>query len=86
MVQRLRLRALSAGSLGLIPGQGTKFPHALEQPSLSATTSEPELREPRNRNYGSAPQQKNSLQREASTLQRESRPRCLRLEKALMQQ
>ena len=28
MVQRLRLRALSAGSLGLIPGQGTKFPHA----------------------------------------------------------
>ena len=28
MVQWLRHRAPSAGSTGLIPGQGTKFPHA----------------------------------------------------------
>ena len=28
MVQRLRLRASTAGGVGLIPDQGTKIPHA----------------------------------------------------------
>ena len=27
-VQRLRLHASTAGGMGLIPGQGTKIPHA----------------------------------------------------------
>ena len=31
-----------AGDTDLIPGSG-RFPHALEQPSLCATTTEPEL-------------------------------------------
>ena len=30
MVQWLRLRASTAGVMGLIPGQGTKIPHARE--------------------------------------------------------
>ena len=30
-----------AGDTGLIPSQGTKIPHATEQPSLLATTTEP---------------------------------------------
>ena len=29
------------GDVGLIPGWGTKIPHAMEQPSLSTATSEP---------------------------------------------
>ena len=35
MVQR------NAGDLGLIPGQGTKIPHASEQLGLHAATTEP---------------------------------------------
>ena len=33
--------ACSAGDVGLIPGQGTKIPHAAEQPSPCTATSEP---------------------------------------------
>ena len=31
----------NARDMGSIPGQGTKIPHATEQPSLSATTKDP---------------------------------------------
>ena len=31
----------NAGDVGLIPGQGTKIPHAAEQPSPCMATSEP---------------------------------------------
>ena len=31
----------NAGDVGLIPGQGTKISHAVEQLSLRATTTEP---------------------------------------------
>ena len=31
MVQRLRLRTPNAGGTGLIPGQGTKIPHAAQR-------------------------------------------------------
>ena len=31
----------NAGDMGSIPGQGTKIPHAVEQLSLCATTTEP---------------------------------------------
>ena len=31
----------NAGDAGSIPGQGTKIPHAVEQLSLHATTTEP---------------------------------------------
>ena len=31
----------NAGDLGLIPGRGTRIPHAVEQLSPSATTTEP---------------------------------------------
>ena len=38
MAQWLRIRL--AGDAGLIPGQGTKIPHAMEQLSLPATIRE----------------------------------------------
>ena len=41
MVQGLRLHASSAGGTGLIPGQGTKIPHAPEQIGLQATAKDP---------------------------------------------
>ena len=31
----------NSGDVGLIPGQGTKIPHAMDQLSPHATTSEP---------------------------------------------
>ena len=31
----------NAGDVGSIPGQGTKIPHAVKQPSLSNATTEP---------------------------------------------
>ena len=40
MVQWLRLRASTAGGVGTIPGLGTKIPHAAEQLSPRATTTE----------------------------------------------
>ena len=36
----------NAGDLGLIPGRGTRIPHAVEQLSPSATTTEPDTPEP----------------------------------------
>ena len=33
--------SFNAGDMGLIPGQGTKIPHVLEQLSLCAVTTEP---------------------------------------------
>ena len=37
----------NAGDVGLIPGQGTKIPHAAEQISLRATTTESACRNQR---------------------------------------
>ena len=34
----------NAGDVGLIPGRGTKIPHAVEQLGLPAATTEPEHR------------------------------------------
>ena len=40
MVQWLRLCASSSGNTGSIPGQGTKFPHAVGQLSPHTATRE----------------------------------------------
>ena len=42
VVHGLGLHASNAGGSGLIPGQETKIPHAIEQLSFLATTTEPE--------------------------------------------
>ena len=46
MVQWLRLHASTAGSMGSIPGQGTKMPHgkAKKQTKKSIKTCEPDLK------------------------------------------
>ena len=41
VVQGLRICLAVQGDLNSIPGQGTKIPHALEQLSPNATTTEP---------------------------------------------
>ena len=46
MVQWLRLHTANAEGLGLIPGWGTKIPHAVGQLSLLAATTEPIALEP----------------------------------------
>ena len=40
VVQWLRIYLLMQGDVGLIPGQGTKIPHALETMSPQASTRE----------------------------------------------
>ena len=40
-VQWLKNQPCNAGDMGLIPGWGTKIPHAAEQLSLHSTTREP---------------------------------------------
>ena len=44
VVQRLGLRAPTAGGLGSIPGRGTKIPYATRQLSPHATTREKPVR------------------------------------------
>ena len=43
MVQWLRLRDSSAGASGLIPGQGTKIPHALGHGQIKKQASKQEI-------------------------------------------
>ena len=41
----VKILPCNTGDLGLIPGQGTKIPHASEQLTLHATSIEPTTRE-----------------------------------------
>ena len=41
-VQWLRIHLAMQAATGLVPGQGTKIPHAVEQLSQSTGTTEPE--------------------------------------------
>ena len=70
----------SAAHTGLIPGPGTKSPHAVGQLSLSATTTEPM------HSRVCALEQEKPLQWEPCTPQLESKLHLLQLEKARSQQ